>query len=347
MYNSVYKRSNFIAPLMINIEGSEITTDEYSMLEDERVGGLILFTRNFISIPQIKQLILDVRNISRAPILVGIDHEGGRVQRFREGFSAIPAMGKLGQLYQHSQRSALLHAHRLGGLLASELAALDIDFSFTPVVDLSIGNENIIGDRSFHSNPNVVASLAKELMRGLHDAGMAAVAKHFPGHGFVSADSHLELPVDERSLDEIIEKDLVPFKALIDAGVEGVMPAHIVYRSIDPKPASFSKFWIQEILRKKLSFKGAVISDDLSMLGAAELGNPLKRAQTALQAGCDMLLLCNNPSVNTEVLTGLEVEIDCERSERLKRLMRTDSWDVLDFREHAITNADKTLSVFT
>ncbi len=329
---------------MIDLTGTELSKTEEQLFADDRIGGLILFSRNFESSQQIKQLIQAVRASSKTPVLIAVDHEGGRVQRFRKGFSAIPPMRRLGDLYSQSPPLAEDAAYNLGGLLAAELSALDMDFSFTPVVDLDMGNSSVIGDRSFHTDAVIVSKLANSLMQGLHQAGMAAVAKHFPGHGYVSADSHLELPVDDRQLSQIREKDLIPFKALVDAGVEGVMPAHIVYKNIDSHAAGFSRFWIQTVLRKEIGFKGAIFSDDLSMQGAAETGSPVQRAEAALAAGCDMLLVCNDPPAVIEILNGLQLAADRKRSNRLNRLQRRDNTDMLKFRQQVAGRAREVLS---
>ncbi|MCB1756020.1 MAG: beta-N-acetylhexosaminidase [Gammaproteobacteria bacterium] len=331
-------------PLMIDIEGTELSETERSWLADWRVGGVILFTRNFDSREQIANLVASIRTASESPLLIAIDHEGGRVQRFRDGFSAIPPMRKLGELYDRSPAEAEQAARILGGVLAAELAAIDIDFSFTPVVDVDTGNSGVIGDRAFHGSPQIISRLAKSLMEGLHQAGMAAVAKHFPGHGFVAADSHLELPVDPRTLEAIREQDLLPFRELAEAGVEGVMPAHVVYENIDPLPAGFSAFWIGRILRRECGFDGAVFSDDLSMQGAVSMGSSLQRARLALEAGCDMLLVCNDHSAVAEILEGIDVQADEQRTARLAKLQRRDSSGISTFRVSAAQGFADTIS---
>ncbi len=322
---------------MIDIMGCELSAIESTWLNDPRVGGLILFSRNFECKAQLKALIKSIRSASETPLLIAVDHEGGRVQRFREGFTAIPPMRELGELFDISPEQARVSATLLGGVLASDLASMDIDFSFTPVLDLDIGNSGAVGDRAFHSDPLIVSELAKCLMNGLHRAGMAAVAKHFPGHGCVRADSHVELPVDCRRLDQIRQQDLIPFRALIDAGVEGIMPAHVVYEAIDSVPAGFSRYWIQSILRNELGFKGAVFSDDLSMQGAVDsCGAAWQRVELASAAGCDMLLVCNDHEAVGEVLERFAPETDPHRSLRLRNLRRKDDSAHSDFRHEVM-----------
>lgn len=326
-------------PLMIDIAGTSLSAQEAAWLADERVGGLILFSRNFQSKSQVADLIATIREASPDPLLIAVDHEGGRVQRFRDGFSSIPPMRVFGERYDQDIESAVTLALETGSLIAAELAEVGVDFSFTPVVDIDTGHSGVIGDRAFHFDPAIVATLADALMQGLHAAGMPAVAKHFPGHGFVAADSHLELPVDERSLDEIRATDLQPFRRLSDAGVEGVMPAHVLYPQVAPEPAGFSPFWIQQILRGELNYDGAVFSDDLSMAGAVSAGTPLQRADAALKAGCDMLLVCNDPAAVAAILGGLSVQPCDDRNRRLSRLLRRDTSDTRLCRDQAIAAA--------
>ncbi|MDO6459907.1 beta-N-acetylhexosaminidase [Granulosicoccaceae sp. 1_MG-2023] len=332
-------------PLMIDIAGTALSAQEARWLADERVGGLILFSRNFVNAAQVTELVQAIRAASADPLLIAVDHEGGRVQRFREGFSRVPPMRELGAYYDREPEAALQLALDTGSLIAAELAAVGIDFSFTPVVDIDTGQSGVIGDRAFHHDPARVSVLADALMHGLHAAGMPAVAKHFPGHGFVAADSHLELPVDDRSLEDIRAQDLLPFRRLAEAGVEGVMPAHVLYPQVAPEPAGFSRFWIQDILRGELAYDGAVFSDDLSMAGALSAGTPLQRASAAMQAGCDMLLVCNDPQAVGEVLDGLEVKPDAARERRLSRLRRRDNTDTCLCRAQAIAAADGLFTV--
>ena len=309
-----------LGPVMIDISGETLTPSERFQLQDPRVGGLILFTRNYRHRDQLKALVADIRNSRPHPILIAVDHEGGRVQRFREGFSSLPAMATLGVLYQHDPDQAILAAEDLGFVLAHELLECGLDFSFAPVLDLDFGNSTIIGHRAFSAQPEQVVVLAGALMKGLEAAGSCGIGKHFPGHGYVRADSHLDLPVDERSLKEIEGMDLVPFKQLALV-MRGVMPAHVLYQQVDSAPAGFSPYWLQTILRGECGFNGAIFSDDLAMVGALGAGTPAQRAETAFRAGCDMVLLCNDP----EALDLLLEELDGARppegaAERLSRL---------------------------
>jgi beta-N-acetylhexosaminidase len=281
-------------PVVLSIEGVTLTAADRERLVHPLVGGVILFTRNFESCEQLRELTAAIRALRTPGLLLAVDHEGGRVQRFREGFTAIPAMRTLGELWDRDVGSAARGATRLGRTIAGELAAHGIDFSFTPVLDIDYGPSAVIGDRAFHRNPNAVAHLAAALYRGLHAAGMAAVGKHFPGHGFIAADSHTEMPVDPRPLAEIEGADLVPFAALIQCGLEAVMPAHVVYSAVDDAPAGYSRTWLQEVLRGRLGFDGLVFSDDLGMAGAHVAGDIVARAEASLSAGCDMVLTCND-----------------------------------------------------
>ena len=288
-----------LGPVMIDVEGHTLSQTEMDRLRAPAAGGVILFRRNYESPEQITQLICSIRAI-RPELLIAVDHEGGRVQRFREGFTRLPAAS----VYEHQQQPQI--AEQAGWLMAAELRAVDVDFSFAPVLDVECGISQVIGDRAFSQRPERVASLALDFAKGMRRAGMAAVGKHFPGHGGVVEDSHLALPVDTRSFEEIEARDLIPFKALLSFGIEGIMPAHVIFEKIDAHPAGFSAFWIQEILRNRLGFKGAIFSDDLSMAGAAYAGGYTDRAHLALEAGCDMVLVCNAPGAAEEVLSALE-----------------------------------------
>lgn len=289
-------------PVMLDIEGMELTAEDRELFAHPAVNGLILFSRNYQDTEQLDGLMRQIRECRDGSLLVAVDHEGGRVQRFRDGFTRLPALRPVGDLYETdpAQAKALAEAH--GWLIASELRAYDIDLAFSPVLDLDLGLSAVIGDRALHSDPQIVSDLALSLMAGLRRAGMAATGKHFPGHGGVEADSHLDLPIDERDLDELRAKDLIPFKALSDAGMESVMPAHVLYPKIDDKPAGFSQRWVEDILRQELGFDGAVFSDDLSMEGAAATGSYADRAWAALNAGCDVALVCNNRQGAVEIV---------------------------------------------
>lgn len=290
--------------LMLDIEGTALTAGEAEQLKSPHVGGLILFSRNYENPEQLTSLMASIRE-HRPDLLVAVDQEGGRVQRFRDGFTRLPPMAVLGRCWHENPHHAIACAHELGWLMATELRQFDIDISFAPVLDLDWGQSSVIGDRAFGVDPEVVVQLAGGVMAGMHEAGMAATGKHFPGHGWVRADSHLELPVDERSYAEIEEQDLLPFAALIRRGLDAVMPAHVVYSQVCSAPAGFSDYWLQQVLRQWLHFDGVIFSDDLSMEGASQAGSYAERCDRALAAGCDMVLVCNNPSGAAEVLEHL------------------------------------------
>lgn len=289
-------------PLMLGVEGLELSAADRARLAHPLVGGVILFARNFADGAQLTSLTTDIHALRSPRLPIAVDHEGGRVQRFRDGFSAIPAMRTLGERWDRDVAAAAAEAERLGRLCAQELRAHGLDFSFAPVLDLDYGSSTIIGDRAFHRNPNAVAHLAAALCRGFRAEGMAAVGKHFPGHGHVAADSHHEVPVDERPLRAIEADDLVPFAALARHGLEGVMPAHVVYREVDAQPAGFSRPWLRDILRGRLGFDGLIFSDDLDMAGAQGAGDIVARANAAIDAGCDVVLACNDFAGMDELL---------------------------------------------
>lgn len=289
------------APVIIDVAGLELTADDRRRLAHPLVGGMILFGRNWQDREQLAALCAQVKEL-RADLLVAVDHEGGRVQRFRtDGFTHLPPMRRLGELWMQDALAATDAATAAGYVLGAELRACGVDFSFTPVLDLDWGESGVIGDRAFHRDPRVATLLAKSVMHGLLEAGMANCGKHFPGHGFVTADSHVDIPVDKRSLKAILADDAAPY-GWLSTSLTSVMPAHVVYPKIDKRPAGFSRKWLQDILRGRLHFTGAVFSDDLSMAGARQIeGRDVtytEAAVVALQAGCDMVLLCNE-SVNS------------------------------------------------
>jgi beta-N-acetylhexosaminidase len=290
-------------PLVLGIEGTTLTAVDRVRLLHPLSGGVILFTRNFESCAQLKALTTSIRALRTPPLLICVDHEGGRVQRFRDGFTAIPAMRTLGELWDHDVAHAAAEGERLGELLARELRAHGVDFSFTPVLDLDFGASAVIGDRALHGNPNAVAHLASCLRRGLKAGGCAVVGKHFPGHGFIAADSHVDLPVDERTLDALQADDLIPFAVLAGEGMEAVMPAHVIYSAVDGVAAGFSRVWLQDILRGRLGFDGLIFSDDLEMAGAHSAGDIVARAEAAVAAGCDMVLACNDFAAMDDLLS--------------------------------------------
>jgi beta-N-acetylhexosaminidase len=318
-----------LGPLMIDIAGFELTDLDRERLIHPRVGGLILFGRNYQSPEQLTRLTREVHALRTPQLPIAIDHEGGRVQRCREGFTRLPAMRSLGELWERSPQEALGAAHDIGYVLAAELRQCGVDLSFTPVLDLDWGRSGVIGNRAFHSDPGVVSQLAGELIKGLRRAGMAACGKHFPGHGWAEADSHVAIPVDERSLAELAP-DIEPYRRL---KLDAVMPAHIIYSQIDDKSAGFSKYW-NEYLRNNMKFDGVVFSDDLSMEGASVAGDIVDRAQAAWNAGCDMLLVCNTPDAVGDVLERWQPEFDPLRSERIERLLPSQYLPVLKDDQH-------------
>ncbi len=299
-------------PVMLDIEGVSLTALDQEKLAHPNTGGVILFTRNYEEPAQLAALTQSIRQARRGPLLIAVDHEGGRVQRFHAGFTRLPPAAA------YTEFPGL--AESAGWLMAAELLACGLDFSFAPVLDIDYGVSEIIGDRAFAAGPEQTAALALAFMRGMRAAGMASVGKHFPGHGGVGPDSHLTLPVDERSLNDIRAGDLIPFRRLIDAGLDAIMPAHVLYPQIDPLPAGFSSMWLQQILRRELEFQGAILSDDLNMAGADCAGDYPQRAELALQAGCDMILICNNPAAAEQILDRLPQIPSPERAERLRRL---------------------------
>jgi beta-N-acetylhexosaminidase len=295
-----------LGPVMVDVAGLELDAQERELLAHPAVGGVILFARNYANPEQVSRLTADIHAVRTPPLLIAVDHEGGRVQRFREGFTRLPAMRDLGVLRDHAPAAARNLARSIGSVLAHELRACGVDFSFAPVLDLDHGRSGVIGDRAFHTDPDAVADLAGALVAGLADGGMGAVGKHFPGHGFAEADSHTAMPVDERSLEEIERQDLEPFRRLVAAGLEGIMPAHVLYSRVDPQPAGYSRFWLQTVLRERLGFDGTIFSDDLTMVGAHGAGNIVERGWLALDAGCDIVLVCNDPPAAAMLLEGLQ-----------------------------------------
>ena len=253
-------------------------------------------------------------------LLISVDHEGGRVQRFRDEFTELPAIASLGENYTDNPSVALEQSRSHGWLMAAEVKSVGIDFSFAPVLDLSYGVSDVIGERAFHNDPLVVSKLAIAYIEGMRDAGMAATAKHFPGHGAIKADSHKDIPVDERSRDVIFARDIVPFRKLIRAGLDAIMPAHVIYPDVDSNPAGFSSVWLQDILRRQLGFEGVIFSDDLSMEGASVAGGFAERAEAAMAAGCDMVLLCNNREGVIDVLEHANLQPTAESAQRIQRM---------------------------
>lgn len=294
-----------LGPVMLDIEGLAMSPADRDLLREPAVGGVILFSRNFKSVQQVTDLITEIRALRSPPLLIAVDHEGGRVQRFRDGFTVMPPMRHIGREYDRDRDSGLKMARQAGWTIASELRATGIDLCFGPCVDLDWGISEVIGNRAFHRKPDAVSDLGSEFARGLRSAGMASVGKHFPGHGAVVADSHLRLPVDRRGYGLILD-DMRPYERMISTGVlAGVMLAHIVYREIDSMPAGFSSYWIQRELRSRLGFGGAVFCDDLSMKATNSYGSMAERARLALDGGCDMILVCNDRDAAHEAVSAL------------------------------------------
>jgi beta-N-acetylhexosaminidase len=305
---------------MLDVVGKTLTPEDEKRLRHPLVGGVILFARNYESLAQLAALTASICALRSPPLLISVDHEGGRVQRFREGFTKIPPMREIGKIWDAQPKRAKHLAEQAGWVLAAELRAQGIDFSYAPVLDVDYGSSGVIGDRAFHSQPQAIAELAHSLMIGMKKAGMATVGKHFPGHGFVRADSHLEIPVDEREFVDIELCDLVPFRQMVSFGLTAVMPAHVIYPKVDSCPAGFSKVWLKNILRGQLKFEGCIFSDDLSMEGATVAGGIVQRALAALEAGCDMVLVCNKPESADELLDGLVWEMSATSKARLAHM---------------------------
>jgi beta-N-acetylhexosaminidase len=308
-----------LGPVMLDVAGQELTSEEKALLRHPSVGGVILFARNFSSPEQLVELTRAVRALRRPELLIAVDHEGGRVQRFKEGFTPIPPMRDLGLRWKRSPARAEALAEAAGYVIAVELRAHGVDFSFAPVLDVDSGASGVIGDRAFSDDPAAITALAGALIAGMAAGGAASVGKHFPGHGHVSADSHVAVPVDERTLDEIEATDLVPYHGLVSRGLNGVMPAHVIYPKVDARPAGFSRLWLTQILRGRLGFDGMIFSDDLSMEGASVAGGIADRARAALEAGCDMVLVCNAPESAAKLLDEMKFgPLDAGRAARMQ-----------------------------
>lgn len=307
-------------PVMLDVAGFALSPEERERLAHPLAGGVILFARNYESPGQLDALTAAIRAVRSPHLVIAVDHEGGRVQRFREGFTSIPPMRTLGELWDRDVAAAAREATRLGWTLAHELRMHGVDFSFAPVLDLDYGASTVIGDRALHRNPNAAAHLACALHAGMRAGGMAAVGKHFPGHGFVAADSHSVVPVDERTFDQIAAADLIPFAAMVGQRLEGIMPAHVIYPAVDPLPAGYSRKWLQEILRGRLGFDGMIFSDDLGMAGAHGAGDMIARAGAAMAAGCDMVLVCNEPAAVESLLANWRHAPHADLARRLARM---------------------------
>jgi beta-N-acetylhexosaminidase len=310
--------------LMVDVAGLALTDEERERLCDPRIGGVILFARNYAGSAQLRALTGEIRALRTPALVVAVDHEGGRVQRFRaDGFTRLPAMRTLGGLWVRDDAEAQAMARAAGFVLAAELAAHGIDLSFTPVLDLDYGRSRAIGSRAFHRDPMVVAALARSLVAGMMEVGMGAVGKHFPGHGHVEADSHHDIPVDERTFDTLWEEDIAPYRHGLLQQLAGVMPAHVIYPRAEPGeagPSGFSPFWLKEVLRGRLGFEGIIFSDDLNMAGALVAGDIVERVAAAARAGCDMWLVCNRPDLVADLLSRGTPEIDRAIQARLAAL---------------------------
>ena len=308
-----------LGPVMLDLAGLVLTAEERERLRHPSSGGVILFARNFESPSQLRVLTTEISALRRPELLIAVDHEGGRVQRFQQGFTRIPPMRSLGERWETDTDHAKALAGAMGYVIAVELRSHGVDFSFAPVLDVDFGSSSVIGDRAFSDEPAAIAVLAGAFVAGLTAGGAASVGKHFPGHGYVKADSHVAAPVDDRSLAEIEANDLQPYRGLIAHGLAGVMPAHVIYPAVDPRPAGFSSVWLKDILRGRLAFDGMIFSDDLSMEGASAAGGPKERALAAREAGCDMVLLCNAPEVAAGLLDALKGRaLDPGRAERMR-----------------------------
>lgn len=309
-----------LGPVMIDLEGTTLSREERELLEHPATGGVILFSRNYANVEQLMHLCSEIHACRTPHLLISVDQEGGRVQRFKQGFTQLPPASWYGEQYEKRANKGLKLAEQGGWLMAAELLSCGVDFSFAPVLDLATGISRVIGDRAFASHPETVAKLAHAWMQGVHAAGMAAVGKHFPGHGGVEADSHLALPVDVRRLEDLQMDDLRPFERMIHYGIEAIMPAHVIYQQADRQLAGFSAFWLKRILRGRLGFQGVIFSDDLSMAAAEDAGSYAERANAALNAGCDMVLVCNNRAEAITVLDALNGYNDPAAHVRLVRM---------------------------
>ncbi|TXK95641.1 beta-N-acetylhexosaminidase [Methylococcaceae bacterium HT1] len=318
------KKQFAIGPIMIDITGTTLSQYDKEKIAHPNTGAIILFASNYESPRQISELNQQIKSARSGPIFIAVDQEGGRVQRFQNGFTRLPPAAAYADEPELTEDA--------GWLMAAELLTLGVDFSFAPVLDIDCGVSQIIGNRSFSQDPEQACQLASSYRKGMRSAGMAAIGKHFPGHGAVALDSHLALPVDDRDFDSLYHKDILPFKQLINEGLEGIMPAHVVYPAIDELPAGFSAIWINEILRKQLGFNGTVFSDDLSMEGAAAVGDFTERAKLARQAGCDMILVCNNESAAEQVLEATPIEQNSIRDQRLLAMLGKNSFTQQDLK---------------
>ncbi|WP_298139176.1 beta-N-acetylhexosaminidase [Acidiferrobacter sp.] len=328
-----------LGPVMMDVVGLALSAQERERLCHPLVGGVILFSRNYESPAQLRALTAEIHALRDPPLIITVDHEGGRVQRFREGFTRLPACARIGEIHAHDHARGRDLAHAAGYVMAAELLAHGVDMSFAPVLDLGHGVSTVIGDRAFAEDPLVVTELARHYVLGMTEAGMAACGKHFPGHGGVTGDSHIELPVDDRPLSALKKADLIPFARLCPTTLAAVMPAHVVYPRVDAEPAGFSRVWLQDVLRKGQHFSGVIFSDDLSMAGAHGAGDLGARARKALAAGCDVVLACNDPDGHDGLLAALAGYSNPGSQARMTRLHGRPAWGAAepsqDARYHA------------
>ena len=318
-----------LGPVMLDVAALRLDSGDRTRLLHPLTGGVILFKRNFESAAQLAELTAEIRALRSPELLIAVDHEGGRVQRFRTGYTTLPPMAALGALWNADRPAARRCAEAAGFVIATELTASGLDFSFTPVLDLDYSRSGVIGDRAFHRDAGAVSELASALITGLARGGVAAVGKHFPGHGYAAEDSHVAMPLDSRALADIEAADLVPYRRL-SALLAAVMPAHVIYPQIDSAPAGFSSVWLQNILRRELGFDGMIFSDDLSMEGATVAGGIVERAQAALAAGCDMVLVCNQPQLADGLLAGLRWQPHDRWNDRVSRMRARSSYPSLN-----------------
>lgn len=314
-----------LGPVMVDVEGTVLSDQERQRLVHANVGAVILFARNYIDRAQVSLLIADIKSLRTPELLVTVDQEGGRVQRFQNEFTRLPATQCFGEAWDKDKQKAPMVAFESAFTMASELISVGVDFSFAPVFDVTSTVSDVIGDRCFHSDPKAATELLAAYMDGMHCAGMVAIAKHFPGHGGVSGDSHHCLPQDSRTIEEIRDHDLVPYHSLVD-DIQGVMTAHVLFDQCDAEIPTYSHYWLQNVLRQELGFDGVVFSDDLTMQGAIDANDSelqssiVASAQRAIYAGCDMVLVCNRPDLADELLAGLEFEPNEVLSAKLSRL---------------------------
>jgi len=310
-----------LGPLFIDIEGVELTAEDREILQHPMVGGVIYFSRNFESREQIIHLTSSIKALRQPELLIAVDQEGGRVQRFRRDFTVLPSANTIGAAFNEHPEDGLDYAYQHGWLMAAELRTVGIDFSFAPVLDLDYGRNSAIGDRAFHHDPEVVSRIAREYIKGMNAAGMLATGKHFPGHGWANEDSHVAIPKDERDFNTIMRHDVIPYSQLYQDQLSAIMPAHVIYAKVDTLPACFSAKWLQDVLRKKIGFQGLVISDDLSMEGASIVAAAIpERGLAALEAGCDMVLLCNHRAAAITTIDNLKYTVSEQSQQRIESL---------------------------